>query len=145
MKLPSFLTGQCWKYATGAAAVVALILSSLLLASYFQNRGLETEKEKLAQLINDPKTGYIAQLAQARTNVAQLQRAVETQNAAIERLSAEGKARLAESERRLAAAQAQTKQMEKKLAGFLATKPQGDTLEDRIQDIDARAMKEFVE
>lgn len=145
MKLPSFLAGSAWKLAFGGSAIVGLVLSALLLASYFENRSLSSQRDQLAQQINDPKTGYIAQLVQARTNVAQLQTTIETQNKAYDKLEKDSAAALAASKARLAAAQAQTRQVERQLGHFLATKPQGATLEDRIRDIDDRAMKELVQ
>lgn len=138
------LSGQVWRIATGAAAVIALAMMALLMSSYFTNRELTQQRDVLANRINDPKSGYVAQLAQARTNVEQLKVAVAVQNAAYDKLSAESAARLAESKRQLAAAQAETKVIERKLAGFLATKPQGSTLEERVRDIDRRALTEFV-
>lgn len=145
MDLLAPFTGQLWKVATGGAALVALVLSALLLSSYFENRNLVTQRNTLTASINDPKTGYIAQLAQARTNVETLKVEVASQNAAYTKLSADSQARLAASEKQLAAAQAQTRAMEKKVDGFLATEPQGATLEDRIQDIDNRALQELLQ
>jgi hypothetical protein len=142
--MPSFITAHLWKIATGGAAVFALVLGVFLLSSYSENRGLSQQRDAFAEKINNPKTGYIAQLAQARTNVEQLKTVVETQNAAIDRLSAEGAARLAASERRLAAAQAETRVLERKVAVFMSTKPQGVTLDERVRDVDSRAMKEFL-
>lgn len=140
----SLLSGQIWKIATGGAAVLAIILSSLLLSSYFENRDLMDQRNALSQQINDPQTGYVAQLAQSRTNVAQLKNQIEKQNEAYTQLSETSAARLAEAERRLAAAQRASAVMQKQLDGFLATAPKGTTLEDRIRDIDERAMKEFL-
>lgn len=140
----SLLTGQIWKIATGGAAVVALLLSALLLSSYFQNRDLSRQRAALAASINNPQTGYIAQLAQARTNVETLKVEVQRQNVAYDKLSAESQAALAAAQARMAKAQVETRAMERKLAGFLATAPQGATLEDRVRDIDERAMKEFL-
>jgi len=144
MTLPSFLTGRLWKVATAGAAVIAAVLMVMLGVSYMQNRDLTAQRQALSSAINDPVTGYVAQLAQARTNVKTLEVRVAQQNEAIDKLSAESAARLATSRRELAAAQAQTRTMERKLAGFLATKPQGATLEARVRDIDDRAMKEFL-
>lgn len=143
MSIP-FLSGQLWKIATGGAAVVALILSALLMWSYFENRDITKQRDVLSAQINDPTNGYIAQLAQSRTNVETLKVEVERQNAAYDKLSAESTARLANARAALAKAQAETRALERKVAGFLATKPQGATLEDRVRDIDDRAMKEFL-
>jgi hypothetical protein len=144
MKLPSFLTGSAWKLAFGGSAIVGLVLSALLLASCFENRSLSSQRDALAQQINDPKTGYIAQLAQARTNVSQLQTAVETQNKNYTTLKKNSEARLAASQAALTAARSHSRKVERQLGHFLSTKPQGATLEARIRDIDDRAMKELV-
>lgn len=144
MQLPSFLTGQLWKIATGGAVVVAILLSGLLVASSFENKDLMKQRNTLAAQINDPKTGFIAQLSQLRTNQAVLTQAIETQNVAYDKLSKESAARLAATRAALLVAQRETNTAERKLAGFLATKPQGVTLEARVRDIDERALKEFL-
>jgi hypothetical protein len=143
-KLPSFLTGSVWKLAFGGATIVGLVLSALLLASYFENRSLTSQRDTLAAQINDPETGYIAQLAQSRTNVAQLQTALDRQNVAYLKLQDDSRAALDAANTKLAAAQAHSRKMERQLGQFLSTKPQGATLEERIWDIDRRAMKELV-
>jgi len=132
MQLPSFLTGQLWKIATGGAAAVALLLSSLLISTYFTNRDLTRQRDALAR-----------QLAQSHTNVAQLRTSLEAQTQALDRLSKESKRSKESAQRALDIALAEKHTMEKKLAGFLSTKPQGATLEARIRDIDERAMVEF--
>lgn len=133
-----------WKIATGGAALACLVLISLLTSSYFENRDLLKQRSVLIESINNPKTGYVAQLAQAHTNEATLTLQVKHQNDEYDKLSKKSQADLAASEARLAKVQAENKAMDKKLASFLATKPQGPTLEDRVRDIDARAMAEFV-
>lgn len=140
----SWLTGQAWKIATGGAVVITLLLSALLMASYFQNRDLSSARAELARRIDDPKTGYVVQLAQARTNEATLKAVVTRQNAAYATLSATSRAQLAQSERALALAQARTREMEVRLRSFLATKPRGSTLEERVRDIDDRALAELI-
>jgi hypothetical protein len=144
MKLPSFLTGSLWKLAFGGATIMTLILSALLMASYFENRSLSSQRDELAQQINDPKTGYIAQLAQSRTNVAQLQLALTNQNEAYQKLKNDSDVALKASAIKLQAAKTETKIAERKLGQFLSTKPQGSSLEQRIQDIDQRALRELV-
>jgi glycosyltransferase A (GT-A) superfamily protein (DUF2064 family) len=87
----------------------------------------------------------VAQLAQSRTNEEQLKAAVSRQNIAYAELSRTSAARIAEAEHRLTQAQSQRAAMERKLAGFLATGPKGTTLEERVRDIDERALKEFAQ
>ena len=134
-----------WKLATGVAGILSLVLISLLMSSYFEKRDLMDQRTELTRRIDDPETGYVAQLAQARTNVETLKVALAGQNKKYQDLSKESQARLAAAEARLTAAQAQTRVMERKLNSFLATKPQGDTLDARIRDIDQRFLQEFVQ
>lgn len=145
MSITSLFTGHLWKIATGGAVILSLVLMSLLLSATFTNKDLTKQRNEMAQSINDPKTGYVALLSQARTNVATLRTQLEVQNVAIDKMSKESAAKLAESRRQLVLAQTKTAAMERQLGRFLATKPVGDTLEARIRDIDARAMKEFLQ
>jgi hypothetical protein len=133
-----------WKLATGGAAIIALLLTVLLFSSYKVNQDLTQQRAVLQKSINDPETGFIVQLAQARTNVETLKVEVERQSQAYDKLSKDSEIALAAARAKLAVAQQETKAIERKVAGFLATKPQGATLEDRIRDIDDRAMKEFL-
>lgn len=142
MSLP-FVLPSPWKLATILTGVVSLVLTSLLLASYFENRNLTRQSAQMSETINNPKTGYIARLAQANTNVAQLRTSVEVQNRAYRELQSVSAARLAATERRLALAQAETRRMERNLAEFLATAPQGTTFEERVRDIDERILEEL--
>ncbi len=144
MKLLSFFQGHLWKVATIGAGVISLILVSLLIASTFENRDLSNARAVLASRIDDPKTGYVAQLAQARTNEETLKLVVKRQNEAYTTLSAKSKSDLALTEAALVVAQRETKLAESRLAAFLATKPQGATLEARVRDIDERALAELI-
>lgn len=136
--------GSLWKIMTGLAGVTTLVMGGFLIHSYFDNRSLTNQRNALSKEINDPKTGYVAQLFQARTNVSTLRVAIDEQNKAYHTLSEASKKALADSERRLAEAQKRTKLAEQRVSRFMATGPKGDSLEDRIRDIDDRAMKEFV-
>lgn len=144
MVLPSFLTGPIWKIATIGAGVVSLVLVALLMSSYFERQDLLKQRAALELRINDPKTGYVAQLAQATTNVATLKVAVERQTKQLKDFEAASNAQLKATEAQLKVAQEQTRVSQLKLNRFLATKPQGATLEDRVRDIDARALAELI-
>jgi len=140
----NILTGQLWKIATVGAGILTIVLMGALTMSYFDNKELDKAKAELTARINDPKTGYVVQLAQARTNEATLKVQVERQTAAYKELSAKDQAKLAETERQLKLAQEKTRVMEKRLADFMSTKPRGDTLDARVRDIDDRAMEELL-
>lgn len=141
----NFLTGHLWKIGTIGAGIVTLVISALLMNSYFENRQLIQQKTELVKQITDPNTGFIAQLAQSRTNVETLKVQLRTQRESFQSKEAEGNARLKATEAKLTAAQVKTQAMERRLNSFLATKPQGATLQDRIRDIDARGMSEMVQ
>ncbi|MGN6819308.1 MAG: hypothetical protein ACTHJR_11630 [Sphingomonas sp.] len=142
--LPSFLSGQLWKIATGAAGVIALVLGFMLISTTIENHQLSNRNKDLMTQIEDPNTGYVAKLAQAHTNVATLQNQLKESLASYQKLEKESNAKLADTEIKLKAAQDQTEQMKGQLRRFLATKPQGSTLEAQINDIDRRAMAEFL-
>lgn len=141
----SILDGQLWKVATAAAGVVSLVLIALLLAANVENRNLMKQRTELSKQINDPETGFVARLTQARTNEAQLRVAIERQRQTFQAAAEQNNARLVETERQLAAAQVQTRQMETRLRSFLSTAPQGSTAEEQISDIDSRGLEEMVQ
>lgn len=141
----SLITAPIWKIAASLAAVCSIVLSALLLSSYFENRELAMQRTELSKQINDPKTGFVVRLAQANTNVETLKVALDAQRKSFEGKAREREAVLAESERKLAAAQAKSRAMQLKLDRFLATKPQGTTLDERVRDIDQRMLAELIE
>ena len=145
MTLSNPLTAPLWKLATIGAGVVCLVLSALLLSSTFENRSLVQQRNALALQITDPNTGFVARLAQANTNVETYKTALETQRKSFEAKAAEREAVLADTQQRLEAAQATSRAMQLKLDRFLATKPQGSTLDERVRDIDRRALSELVQ
>lgn len=137
----NLLSAPLWKITTAGVGLVCLILTALLMTSAFENRSLTKQRTELSNRINDPVTGYVVRLAQAQTNVETLKVALNTQRQSFETESAKQNAALAASEQRYAKARSETAAMQVRLNRFLATKPQGSTLEDRVRDIDARMME----
>lgn len=133
-----------WKLATIAGGLVSLVIGGLLITSYIENREISKQRDELQRSITDPETGYIARLTQAKANVVELNAALETQNAKYRQLSAESAAALEASRRRLLAAQRERDQLQSRLDTFLAQPIEGETLEERVLDVDRRAMKEFL-
>lgn len=135
-----------WKIGTGIAAIMAVILGFLLFSSYNDNKALLTQKQELVSRIEDPKTGYVARLTQANANVVTLRAAIEDTNQKMRLREAEAensRVKLSQLNKKLAEAQAETRAMEVRLKQFLATKPQGGTLDARVRDIDSRVLKEL--
>jgi len=141
--IDKLLAVPLWKITTIVAGIACAVLIYLLAVSGIENRGLAAARTELASRINDPKTGYVVRLAQAQTNVETLKVALDTQRTSFQTESARQNEALRASEQRLAAAQAQTRTMETKLARFLATAPQGATLDERVRDIDQRILSEL--
>jgi len=145
MSLLAPLEGQLWKIATGAAGLISLILAGFLVSSYLENRSLTKQKNDLVTQINDPDTGYVAQLAQAHTNVKQVQTAMAEEQASFKAQQSAANAKLAETEATLQRVQAQNKEVNQRLQKFLTTTPQGATHDERMSDIDQSALKDLVQ
>jgi uncharacterized protein involved in exopolysaccharide biosynthesis len=137
------LPGFFWKAATGAAGVLALVLATLAMTTYFENRSITKQRNELSAQINDPVNGYIAQLTRLKQDNAELHASLDDQSAEVRRLSEESQRRLDAAQAQLAAALRDQRRLEGKLAGFMATGPQGSSFEERVRDIDTRVMEEL--
>ena len=140
LAIPSFLTN---KFVGIGAIFLTLIVTFFLFKATFETRALTKERDKLSVAIGDPKTGYIARLTQARANEALLEVAIKTQNESFTKESNASKAELARLKKELQAAQVRTRVAEKRLQLFLAVKPRGATLIERVNDIDQRVLKDL--
>lgn len=135
-----------WKLATLSAGVIAAIIGFMLFMSHVENKSLVHQRQALINRIEDPKTGYVARLSQANANVETLRAAIvyTNQQMALRQTEATaGKAELNRLRGELFKAQAETRAMQVRLKQFLATKPQGDTLDKRVRDIDNRVLTEL--
>jgi hypothetical protein len=130
-----------WKISAIAGCALMLAAGVALLLGYAENRHLQKVTRNQDALINAPGTGYVARLAQSETNTVQLKTAIETQRKQFEAKAAADAAVLSETARRLAAAQVLTRRAQAGAAKILATPPQGDTLDARIRDVDARLLE----
>jgi hypothetical protein len=139
----NFGSALSWKVGTIGAAVLAVIIGIFLFSANMENKRIISERDKLSIQINDPKTGYIARLTQARANTDALEAAIVSQNAAMQRQSTEAKLKIEDLRKELAAAQKRSLEAERRLAAFMATKPQGSSLEARVLDIDRRLLKDL--
>lgn len=133
-----------WKLATIVAGVLNLVIGGFLVTSYVENREISNQRDELQRSITDPKTGYVARLTQAQNNVVTLTEKIKRQNTAYRELSAQSAAQLADTKRRLATAQRETARLQARIDVFTKQKIEGDTLEERVLDVDRRAMEEFL-
>lgn len=135
------ISGWKWKLAAGAAAVSLITVSGLYVYAQLENRHLSKVNSELTASIDDPTTGFRARLATETANRANLEAAVEVQNEAITKQAAESSARLKDTATKLEAAQRATRRAEAQVAVLLATPPKGNTLAERIADVDARVLE----
>lgn len=135
------LTATPWKIATVASGAVILGLVGAMVVVKLDNRQITKLNEQLDTRINDPSTGYVARLAQANTNVETLKVQLAEQNEAFLKKSNADAARLKETEAKLAAALAERAKIQRQVDQFLAIKPRGNTLEERVIDVDTRLLE----
>lgn len=141
MSLLDTVTGWKWKAAGIGAVVILAVASFFLFQAQMQNRSLTKLNTQLDARINNPATGYVAQLAQANTNVATLKTAVERQNVTIRTNAATADRKLAALNVALAGAERRNVGLRADAARILATPPKGNTLEQRVLDIDKRVLE----
>lgn len=135
------LQKYAWQAGAGVAVVALLTTSGFLIAAKVENNRVTSLNRVLDDRITNPETGYIVLLEREQTNAQTTKRALETQVADLRAAAARDAARLAETERRLSAAQRETAQARRDAARIMATPPQGDTLEQRVLDVDARLLE----
>jgi len=135
------LTSLKWQLIGGAAGVALLTVSGLWVYATIDNRHLTKVNRDLTAEIEAPVTGFRARLATETVNRANLEASLERQNAEWQRQSAAGAATLADTTRRLAIAQKATRRAEGKVAVLLASPPKGNTLAERLADVDARVLE----
>jgi hypothetical protein len=141
MSLLDTVTGWKWKAAGIGAVVILAVASFFLLQAQMENRSLTKLNNQLDARINNPATGYVVQLAQANTNVATLKTAVERQNVTIRTNAATADRQMAALNVALAGAERRNVGLRADAARILATPPKGNTLEQRVLDIDKRVLE----
>lgn len=143
--LPALLKGGSllWKLGTGIAVIGSLVLTVLLMASYRETTDIRKQRDAMSIQINDPKTGYVAQLAQSRTNVVQLTTAIERQVIQFREREAENTRILESTRKQLNAAQAESRKAQAEVRAFLASPPKGNTAAERMEDIDRRILEDL--
>lgn len=141
--LPSLasLAGIKWKLLAGIAGISLLAVTAALIYARIDNVHLSRINHALDKRINDPESGLLVTVAQCRTNAETAIAGLETQNKAIQSQADTARKALADATARLAAAQAETRRAEKRVAILLSKPPVGATLEARVQDVDKRFLE----
>lgn len=137
------LKAKIWQIATGASLLISAGLGVALLMEKIETRHLTKSRDRLEQLIHDPKTGYIAQLAQARTNYATIEGDLTDANRRIQDISDAGATNLAAAEAGLKTARIETAHANERAAAILNLKVKGSDQCERLIEID-RAFVEML-
>ncbi len=135
------VAGLPWKIATGVAGLSTIVAAGFLLSAQIENRHLRKIGSELEQRINAPGTGYVSQVAQATTNVAQLKTAIAHQRVLFETAAKADRDRLARLEADIRQVRIANNKLRADSAAIAKTPPHGDTLEARVLDIDARVLE----
>ena len=135
------LTGIKWKIISGAAGIALLVAGFFLVVAQVENRHLVKKNVRLEEMINDPYTGYIVKLTQANTNVETLKLAVETQNKKLRQQAEESARTLADLKATVARVQNDNARLRAASAKILNGKPRGNTLAERVTDVDNRLLE----
>lgn len=119
-----------WKIGTFAFAALSLGLMAKVVS-------LNHETNEMLQALETTKTNLII----AQDNEKRLEGTISDQNVAIAKVSAESERRLAAANAALAAAKKETRIAQRKADLLLHTPIKGDSLEQRILDVDARVLE----
>lgn len=130
-----------WQIGAGVAAAALLTVTGFYIAAQVENRRVTELNTILDARISDPVTGYVVKLAQAETNVITVRTGLERQVAALRAAADAAEAKLHETEAALVIAQRESREAQRVAAEIMATRPQGETLEERILDVDARILE----
>ena len=130
-----------WQIGGAAAALSLIVVSGFLIAASVENRRITEENRVLDDRITNATTGYVVRLAQAETNVVTVRTALEKQVADLRATAEAAEARLRQTEVALADAQRETREARRAANEILRDRPQGETLEDRVLDIDQRILE----
>ena len=128
------ITANLWK---GAAALGGLTSIGLAIALYVADH----ERDHLRDQIQNPKTGYIAQLAVAHANEAGLQASIDSQNKAIDDLNAKSEMQIASLRGTIASYQSATASLNQRIGALNARPLAGNDVCARVQDADRRVLE----
>lgn len=134
------LTTLPQRFMLGGLGVALLAAGTFNVVQAIENRHLSSENTRLDTRINDPKTGYVVRVTQAETNVATCSTTITRQTNAIKLQGQQDAAIIAAVQKRYDVEHASRVRAENSAAAFLAHKPQGATLQDRVLDVDAQIL-----
>lgn len=141
MGLFAGLTAAPWKIATGGALALLLGVSVYTGVQVVENRRLTTMNSELDRKINDPESGLVVRLTKAQTDTVILKTTIERQTAQFKAKAAEDARVLASTRAALTQTQKDNRRLLADAARLTALPPQGDTVCQRLLDIDSRVQE----
>ena len=142
-RLPSLGASLIWKAATGLAVAAVVALSIMLVIAQRESADLLVQRNELQKQINDPQVGLVARLQQSQQNVATLRTSFERQIVVMRERAEADRVALENTRRQVVAANARAAAAERAAQRFAARPIRGNTLEERVRDVDARIMEEL--
>ncbi len=136
----AWLEARAWQLGTIAACAVAIALGSALVAEKIDHARTEHARAGLYDQVYTPGTGYLARNTQLTTNLATCSGSLDRQSDAIDRLAADSKAALVESEKSLITARAATAAAERRIGVLLRPLAAADSCA-RVIEMDARLLE----
>lgn len=130
-----------WKLATGGALAVLLGVSVYTGVQVVENRRLTAANAELDRKINDPQTGFVVRLTKAETDTMVLKTTIERQTAEFKAKAAEDARVLASTRAALTQTQRDNRRLLADASRLTATPPQGETVCQRLLDIDSRVQE----
>jgi Skp family chaperone for outer membrane proteins len=134
-KIAAWALSNLFKILGVVGAIASLVLGFQLLLARIEVGRLNHDNAALHDRIENPKTGYVAELAQCRTNKATLQGALDDQTAEVRKLSDEGVKRLDAATRKLSDALKAAGKHDAIAQDTLTRQPQGADSCSRMLDI----------
>ncbi len=137
------ITGWPQRIAFGGLLAALLAVGTWSIVQMFQLGDATKKIEKLDLSINAPDVGYVAKLAQSRSNAGNLQANIERQTSELRRVSTANAEAMAKLQARYDREHVIRVEAEKRAAVFMSKPPKGDTLDARVRDIDTRILEEL--
>lgn len=122
-----------WK---GASALLLIITGALAI----EDVKLALERKELRDRIENPETGYIAQVARGEAAIEQLRVSINQQNDSINALAADRNARLAAAQQQIDQANRNSAEVERKVAVLLAPGARSQSVCDQVLAADRRLL-----
>lgn len=142
--VPKLVAGfSLWKGGAILAAIITVVLAGFLAKTTYDKNKIEEQRVELQKRIEDPVTGYIARLRTSENNVVTLKAAIIKQNTVYREQSVAAGKELNRLRGELKLAQAERASLQARVNGLLGKPIKGNTLEERVTDVDKQVLEDL--